>query len=436
LNYAEVDAFLRQLAQLSAPDLRALLNEVFLKAGYEGERTITYSNQAGHALSLVYLASKRGRPADGVVGELRREAALTEEDVAKLRQLLAVVQGPQTDYLASFFHFSHRPVTKWWRYRDHFQILPPPPGAPLPGQVIADWPFLIEARYSAPDQFGLKTSKQLQTINRLRLLLPVLLIGPKYKPNANRATKHWVIPSHGHTPEPPPQNTVQRLLTALRLRPQPQPAPFRIDPPIFAQEYYDVEGRNIGGPDLSPVDPTDAAPLVADHEAYYRTRGMRSDDVQEFPAVLSQLFDNYFALDEETARQFRRACYWFNLGGFFYGYSGSTSFFARVVAIESLLPKGESPHPCATCGAPHHPSITKAFRDFLEAYVPDRPAREKFYDMRSKIAHGSSLLQFDTWEEFNDFHPGRLDEDEQMDALHRVCRVALVNWLLAQIRSR
>ncbi len=68
-------------------------------------------------------------------------------------------------------------------------------------------------------------------------------------------------------------------------------------------------------------------------------------------------------------------------------------------------------------------------------YVPDRPDRETFYDLRSKIAHGSTLLQFDIREEFNDFHPGRLDEGDQMDVLHRVCRAALVNWLLARERS-
>ncbi len=238
-----------------------------------------------------------------------------------------------------------------WRYQDRFQILPPLPGAPLPDQVIADWPFLIEARYSAPDQFGFKARKQMQTVNHLRLLLPVLLIGPKYLPNTERGTKHWVVPSHGYTPEPPHQNVLQRLLAAMHLRPPPQPAPFRVPPPIYAQEYYEVEGRNIGGPGLSSVDPVDAAPLVADHEAYYRTRGIRSDDVLEFPAMLNLLLDNYYALDEETARQYRRACYWFNLGGFFYSYSGSNSFFAHVVAIESLLPKGERPHPCATCSA-------------------------------------------------------------------------------------
>jgi hypothetical protein len=144
------------------------------------------------------------------------------------------------------------------------------------------------------------------------------------------------------------------------------------------------------------------------------------------------LLDNYHALDEITARRYRRACYWFNLGHFFFTYSASTSFIANIVAIESLLQNGEGAHPCAACGLPHYPSITRAFRDFLEAYVPDRPDRETFYEVRSKIGHGSTVLQFDIREEFGGFFPGSLDEREQMDELYRVCRVALVNWLWAQ----
>jgi hypothetical protein len=191
VNEAEVDGFLRELAQLSAPDLRSLLTEVFSLQGYEGERTIRYFNQAGHALSLVYLASGGGRDPYGVVREVRRGPQLAEDDVTKLRELLGVVNGPKVDYLASFLHFSSRPVTGWWRYRNQFQILPPPAGAPLPHMEIADWPFLIEARYASADQFGLRMRQQKQAMNRLRLLLPVLLLGPIYQPHTERGVNHW-----------------------------------------------------------------------------------------------------------------------------------------------------------------------------------------------------------------------------------------------------
>jgi hypothetical protein len=201
---------------------------------------------------------------------------------------------------------------------------------------------------------------------------------------------------------------------------------------MYAQEYYEVEGRAIGGPELSEINLPAAMTVVDDKDAYYRTSGIGVDDVLQVPAVLSELFDSYFALDAAVARRYRRACYWFNLGYFLHGYSVSSSFFAHVAAIESLLPNGDGPHPCAECGAPHYPSIGKAFRGFLETYVPDLPERETFYDLRSKIAHGAKLFDFDLREEFGVFYPGDLDQHEQLDSLHRVCRIALVNWLHTQ----
>jgi len=143
------------------------------------------------------------------------------------------------------------------------------------------------------------------------------------------------------------------------------------------------------------------------------------------PAILPQLLTKYFGLSEEAAARYRRACYWFCLARFCWDYSVSTSFFAYVVAIESLLPD-LPPHTCPVCNAPHHTSITQAFKKFLEAHVPDTPERQKFYAMRSSIAHGSTLLGFDIREEFGGFYPGEMDQRSEIDALSQVCRVALV----------
>jgi hypothetical protein len=88
VNLARVDSFLRQLAQdLHAPDLRAVLNQVFGFMRYEGEHTIDYFSPAGHALSLIYRAARPDRDPFGVVAELRRGPDLTEENVTKLREL-------------------------------------------------------------------------------------------------------------------------------------------------------------------------------------------------------------------------------------------------------------------------------------------------------------------------------------------------------------
>ncbi|MEY9860564.1 hypothetical protein ABH935_006201 [Catenulispora sp. GAS73] len=431
LKGTKVDAFLRELVQLDVQDLRAILVEVFKLQGYEGDRVVNYFNQTGHALSLVYVAAGNKKHPD-TVRELRREASLTEADVVQLRELLKIAQGPQADHLASFFSFSSRPVAGWWKYRDQFQIVPPPPNAPVPSTVVGDWPFIVEARYRSLDHFGVKIQRRTQATTHLRLLLPVLVIGPKFKPNVDRGTKHWVIPPPDRTAEPQPTN-LQRLLAALHLRRRPtQQEPFQLTDVMYAQEFYGVAGHVIGGPELTELDQADAITVLADHEAYYRTRGIGVDDVLQVPAVLTQLLDNYYALDEKEASRYRRACYWFNMGYFFHGYSISSSFFALVAAIESLLPTGNGPHKCPDCRADHYPSISKTFREFLETYVPDRPDRDSFYDMRSKIVHGSALLHLDLREEFGGFYPGQLDQGEELDNLYRVCRISLVNWLLGQ----
>jgi hypothetical protein len=409
VNTARIDAFLRELAQnLHAPDLRAVLTEVFAVMRYEGERTIDYFSSAGHALSLVYLAAGRRRDPYGVVAELRRGPDITEEDVTKLRELYDIVRGSEVVNLQTLFLFSSRKVTGYWRYRDEFQILPPPPGGPLPREEMADWPFMLELRFGSPNQNGLMMNRRMQSASRLRVLLPVLLVGPGYQPHFYRGVKHWVYP------------------------PTPEDQPLALGASIWAQEgYYVPDWTPNAGPELSPVDGLEAACIVGDTDAYYRPHGIGPDDVFQVPAILPQLLDKYFALSDEAAIRYRRACYWFCLALFYWDYSVSTSFFAYVVAIESLLPD-LPPHTCPVCNAPHHPSITQVFKEFLEAHVPDTPERQKFYAMRSGIAHGSTLLGFDIREEFGGFYPGEMDQRSEIEALNQVCRVALVNWLLSQ----
>jgi hypothetical protein len=165
VNPAQVDGFLRQLAQLDPADLRSLLGEVYGFQSYEGDRTIHYSNQSGHGLSLTYLADKRGRNPHGVVQKLQRAQNLTATAIIKLRELYDMASRPQGDYLDSTFHFSHRRVAGWWRYRDQFQILPPPEVAPVPTELLGDWPFLVEARYSSPNLWGFISRRRMQTRN-------------------------------------------------------------------------------------------------------------------------------------------------------------------------------------------------------------------------------------------------------------------------------
>jgi hypothetical protein len=100
-----------------------------------------------------------------------------------------------------------------------------------------------------------------------------------------RSHKHWVIPPPNEAALP--SSVTDRLLANLRRR--PVEALFRVGRPMYAQEFYHVEGWTPPvGPELSAVDSMDAAPIVEDHEAYYRYRrvGISGEEVVQVPAVL------------------------------------------------------------------------------------------------------------------------------------------------------
>jgi hypothetical protein len=208
-----------------------------------------------------------------------------------------------------------------------------------------------------------------------------------------------------------------------------QPDPDLSELPIYAQKYYDIPGRQIGGPEMTGTAAEEAAKIVPADD-YYQLKARTGDEVLEIPSTLESLFDAYYTLVPELQVTYLRACYWFNLGRFLFPYSASMSFVALVVAIESLLPK-ERPHTCNVCDKDHHPSITGAFRSFLIRYVPETPEREEFYATRSSIAHGSTLLSFDMREEWGTegFHPAAIRESQRQDELWQVTQLALVNWL-------
>ena len=74
--------------------------------------------------------------------------------------------------------------------------------------------------------------------------------------------------------------------------------------------------------------------------------------------------------------------------------------FTCGIAFVSCLVRG-LPRPCLKCDKirTHEvPGATEKFRSFFEKYTPDpglRERRSKMYGLRSKILHGSDLMQLD-----------------------------------------
>ncbi len=390
---------MRALTKLGPAELRSLLQEAFSRGAYHGERAIEYSNNQGLALTVEYSANAN-------VKSVTAGPYLNKEDISRITGLLDRLQQHNGEYIASLFLFSNRPVRGWWRYKDQWQILPPPQSAPMPSELFGKWPFLLEVKCPSSDDFAIKLLRHHRAINPLRLLLPVLLNGPLFQPLNWQPHMHWVLLN---TPSQGVENPL----------------------PHYLQEYYWLPDIEAERETFTFLDDELRLDANADIAGYYDPEGRTGDELLEVPELLPELFETYSSLTPVLQQQYLRAAYWFGLGRFLAEYSSSMSFVAYVTAIESLLTK-EGPHNCPVCSQNHYPSITKAFRDFLARFVPSRPDRETFYARRSQLTHGLTVLSSDIREEFGSFHPSRINEDEDYRRIGQVCRQALVNWLAAQ----
>ncbi len=91
---------------------------------------------------------KRGR-----ISRIRPASRVTVDEIAAIRREIeeALVSG-QTLVVGQAVGFCSTPVMGFYRYRDNFQILPVPNGAPRPDVMMADHPFLIQYKYTwSPD---------------------------------------------------------------------------------------------------------------------------------------------------------------------------------------------------------------------------------------------------------------------------------------------
>ena len=98
--------------------------------------------------------------------------------------------------------------------------------------------------------------------------------------------------------------------------------------------------------------------------------------------------------------------------------SVSASFAALVSVVESLI---------NTRG----PGSTARFRAFFERYAPGASLsarRDRMYDLRSGILHGSELMTIDQDIDFG-WDPPWWNERELHEELWRVTRIAVRNWL-------
>jgi len=390
-----------RLADVDQSEFEQLLLAHFKQSTGVSPREIHYlcAQQDGIALIVRY-------DSNGELSSLEAGTALQSTDVIQLEEKVnRFLLKTSAESIGQIVLFAHVPTTGHFRYRDSFQILPMPAEAPRPEYMLGEHPLLV--------QFTVPESEDFQTnlIRRSRIgreieLLCVALTTTIWRSTSSVVRHHWVMTSSKN-----PENLKSE----------------------FLQEGYIYKGANGKVEKFSETIHIPALTFNATNE-YYNRRGIAVDQVLDLPTDFTVLLDRFYALPREDPDRFLRASYWFAHAQFVSNISRSASFTALVSAIEALMPPPDVSLKCVTCNRSTGKGPTAQFSDFVSCFAPDpmvsNSDRRKLYSLRSALSHGGSLLHSDRTGWMGGMTGKSIDEWEDHQAMWRIVRVTLVNWLL------
>lgn len=303
------------------------------------------------------------------------------------------------------YSFSGRRVIGSWRgEHSRVQILPAPADAPSAPVELADHPFILEFPLRVARLHAVTNYRRLRKHRDLTLLLNILLVGGA-KSIGFRPAHFWAVdPADlGHN-----STWVQQGFFAPL-------GPWLID------------GLSTpGGDQLQELAP----------EEYEAMQGHDGGGLC-VPSDLDQSICSYEAFSAPNREKFDRAAFWFGIASGMRDVSVSASFLGFAFAIESLTSRGKRHHSkfCPVCGKPGTHEVlgpTKLFRNFLATYAPDASlaeGRDRMYQLRSTIVHGSDVMEIDQSIPITGWSPWDFKERELYNGMWRVTRAALRNWL-------
>jgi hypothetical protein len=200
----------------------------------------------------------------------------------------------------------------------------------------------------------------------------------------------------------------------------------------WVQRYFAADLGESVTVELSP--PASELLEVIDPEKYYTTIGHDARPLR-VPADLDRSICLYQQLSQVDRGKFDRAAFWFDMASRYWDVSVSSSFASLVSAIESLTGRGTTHRAycerCKTYLNHEVPSTTERFRAIIEKHAPGaalKSRRTKMYTLRSRILHGSELMQIDEDLAFG-WDPPWWNQREMHDELWRTTRLVLRNWL-------
>lgn len=340
------------------------------------------------AITLVLGEDRRPRDAEEGPG-------LQPGDIEEIEATLSKLSATSTHVHYRQVAFSSAPVRSAFKYRDYFQIVPMPVGSPIPMESLAEWPLVFEFTYLGSANMSIDTHRRAKAESKLLALLNVLCISG-IRSAKSSGEKVWVMGPHGGT----------QYLQAGYYHPVPGGPHF-------------LEGA------LYP--PMRRTPALAYYGGLVETLTGFS-----LPDDIETSLDYYHAMCEADRDRLDISTHWFSRYFELKRISMSAGIVALVTALEALAPKPTIP-PCPTCG--HVGSIVRGFRTLLDATVEHHTeAKDQFYKLRSRIAHGV-WLQHSDLSAWGGGSQARLEEFD-VDRLEETVRCALYSWLNPAVRDR
>lgn len=340
-------------------------------------------------VALTLLLGEDRRPRDAIAGP-----GLRDGDIDEIETALTKLASKSTYVHYRQVAFTNAPVRAAFKYKDYFQIVPVPVGSPIPAQAMAEWPFVFEFTYMGSENMSIDTHRRANAESKLLSLLNVICIsGVFVRPSHEKV---WVMGPRGET----------QYLQAGYYHPVPSGPRF-------------LEGA------LYP--PMRRSPAPAYYAGFVETLSGFS-----LPDDIETSLDYYHAMSEADRDRFDIAAHWFSRYSDLKEISMSSGIVALVTALEALAPKPQVP-PCPTCG--NVGAAVRGFRTLLDAVVESNTeAKDQFYRLRSRIAHGAWLLHsdFSTW---GGGSQARLEEFD-VHRLEETVRQVLYGWLQPEVRDR
>jgi hypothetical protein len=382
-------------------DLRLLLEERVGRPGqYDGNLDVLHLPLAREKcrVSLTYKGTK--------IVAITPGAAF---DRSEWEQICAEIEGPILQgprRVGREFSFSTFRVEGWWRgTRSGVQILPPPNNAPRALVEMADHPFILEFPIQETNLWAITNHRRIREHRKLTLLLNLLLAGTT-RCLPDRPRHFWARVQCGA------ESDIQ-----------------------WVQESYFASLGEAVANELSPTSGEKLEEIKS--EKYYERAGHDGRGLR-VPDDLDDLIYRYQNLPPMLQAKFDRATYWLSMASRQWQDSMSASYASLVSSAEALTTQESSKHIvyCEQCkeNRSHDvPGATEKFRAFFEKYTPNpglRERRSQMYGLRSKILHGSDLMQLDQGRAVG-WDPPWWNEREMNTELWTLVRIAARNWLMS-----